>query len=75
MQQLVKVAREAIDDAGEARFRSNLGTEVCRHCTGLQAGPGVSATCFQLQRCYFGHLREDALDPQQALVARLLSEG
>lgn len=60
-------------DAAKNRFRANFATEVCQRCRGLKAGPGVSATCFQMQACYYNHFRGDEKSPkQERLIGDLL---
>jgi len=71
--QLLDLAREAIGEAAKTRFQANFGTDVCQHCRGLKAGPGVGATCFQMQACYYNHFRADELTPKhERIVGTLL---
>jgi hypothetical protein len=49
---------EALIEAAHQRYRSNFGTEACTNCNGLKAGPGVLATCFQVQKCNFDSIHE-----------------
>jgi hypothetical protein len=67
-QQLVKVARSAADEAAQARFKVNLGTDTCDNCEGLKAGVGVTATCFQLKRCFYDNVRGTELSSKQKTV-------
>jgi len=67
-QQLVKVARSAADEAAQARFAANLGTEACDSCEGLKAGVGVTATCFQLKRCFYDNVRGAELSSKQKTI-------
>ena len=72
-QQLVKVARSAADEAAQARFKANLGTSTCDHSEGLKAGVGVTATCFQLKRCFYDNARGGELSSkQQAVIEGLM---
>lgn len=59
---LQEAYHEALAEASRLRFRVNFGTERCNTCTGLHAGPGVLATCFQVKRCDFTHIKEATLD-------------
>jgi hypothetical protein len=59
-------------EAGQLRFRINFGTPICHNCTGLKAGPGVLATCFQVQQCNYANIKEGELtDKQQRLLETL----
>lgn len=49
---------EALNEAAHLRFLVNFGTDKCHNCRGLKAGPGVIATCFQIQKCNFDSIRE-----------------
>jgi hypothetical protein len=49
---------EALNEGARLRYRSNFGTDACEHCDGLKAGPGVLATCFQLQKCNYDSIHE-----------------
>jgi len=49
---------EALNEGARLRYRSNFGTDLCEHCDGLKAGPGVLATCFQVQKCNFDSIHE-----------------
>lgn len=60
--------REALAEASKVRFKLNFGTGICQNCEGLKAGPGVTATCFQIQRCDFKNIKEGDEDPHQARV-------
>jgi hypothetical protein len=63
---------EVTTDAAKSRFKLNFGTARCQNCTGLQAGPEVAATCYQVQQCYYTNFRGDKLTPKQARIASLL---
>lgn len=54
--------QEALQEASKQRFRANFGSDFCANCTGLHAGPGVIATCYQVQRCDYTNFREDSVD-------------
>lgn len=72
--ELLAFARAAVDEAARARFEVNFGTEVCQHCTGLKAGPKVTATCFQMKACYYTHFRGDRQSPkQEQIIGKLLA--
>jgi hypothetical protein len=49
---------EALLEAAHQRYRVNFGTTTCDNCDGLKAGPGVVATCFQVQKCNFDSIRD-----------------
>jgi hypothetical protein len=59
---------EAMTEASKLRFKLNFGTSACQNCEGLKAGPGVTATCFQVQRCDFKNVKEGDEDPRQIRV-------
>jgi hypothetical protein len=54
---------EALNEGARLRYRVNFGTEVCNRCEGLKAGPGVIATCFQVQKCNFDSIHEGSESP------------
>jgi hypothetical protein len=58
-QALVILARGAVIEAAQARFKANFGTEQCLTCEGLQVRPGVVATCAQMKKCYYTSLKGD----------------
>jgi hypothetical protein len=67
---------EALAEGSRLRFKVNFGTEVCNRCEGLRAGPGVAATCFQIQRCDYTNVKEEAADPRhQRLIASLTGKA
>lgn len=68
VREVLDLARLATDEAGEARFRTNFGSPRCDNCTGLKAGPGVVATCFQVKRCYYTNIRASDVTPKQQRV-------
>ena len=70
VQQLLALSHEIVVEAGQARFQANFGTEVCEKCDGLKAGKGVTATCFQLKRCYYGNLKETDTSPKQRQIIK-----
>lgn len=49
---------EALNEGARLRYQLNFGTDLCDHCEGLKAGPGVLATCFQVQKCNFDSIHE-----------------
>lgn len=63
--ELVALAGEAVREAARVRFQANFGTKRCANCEGLKAGPGVSATCFQIQQCYYRNVKEVDATPKQ----------
>jgi len=72
--ELLAFVRSAVDEAARARFEVNFGTEICQRCTGLKAGPKVTATCFQVRACYYTHFREDKMSPKQhQIIGKLLA--
>jgi hypothetical protein len=60
---LIKAFRALDVEVGKLRYKLNVGTARCENCDGLRAGPGVSATCFQVQRCDFTNVKEEAVSP------------
>lgn len=70
-QQLLTITRASVQEAARTRFRVNFGTERCKRCEGLKAGPQVVATCFQVQQCYYTNFKEGTLTPKQARVLEL----
>jgi hypothetical protein len=64
---------EALAEGARLRFKLNFGTSTCENCEGLHAGPGVQATCFQVQRCNYTNIRDGhESERQQRLISRLL---
>ena len=61
-------------EAAQLRFRLNFGTPICDRCDGLKAGPGVSATCFQLRQCTYDNVKEGDATPKQRRVIQSLLE-
>lgn len=66
------MARELAIEAAKARFSKNFGSELCEGCDGLKAGPGVTATCFQMKQCYFDSFRSSDASPKQRRVIEAL---
>ena len=73
-QRLLDFASDLVIESAKYRFKLNFGTDLCRTCTGLKAGPGVAATCYQVQQCTYSHIRADALNPRQARLVDLLGK-
>lgn len=71
---LVDRYREQGIELAKARFKLNFGSAMCDNCDGLRAGPGVTATCFQMKLCYFDNFREDA-QPRHLRVLQTLLGG
>jgi hypothetical protein len=71
--QLVEIAKEAVMEAARSRFKVNFGTSRCERCEGLRAGPGVAATCFQVQQCHYDNVKQNDLTPKQSRVLKLFS--
>lgn len=57
-----------MQEAAQARFKANFGTSQCEHCDGLKAGPGVVATCYQVQQCNFTNIKEDDMSSKHERV-------
>jgi hypothetical protein len=72
-QELKAAYHEALNEAARQRYRANFGTESCNSCEGLKAGPGVLATCFQVQKCNFDSIREGSESPTQLKILSRLS--
>ena len=64
---------EALLEASRQRYRANFGTDACLNCDGLKAGPGVVATCFQVQKCNFDSIREGSESPHHLRIIDRLS--
>ena len=64
---------EALLEAAHQRYRANFGTEVCKNCEGLKAGPMVVATCFQVEKCNFDSIHEGSESPYHLRVLDRLS--
>ena len=73
-QDLIAAYRLLYLEAAKLRFQVNFGTDVCVHCEGLHAGPGVSATCFQIQQCNYCNLKDGAGTPHQAAIIKKLCQ-
>ncbi len=56
VKKLAEAYQELCVETSRLRFRVNFGTPICMSCNGLKAGPGVLATCFQIQRCNYDHI-------------------
>jgi hypothetical protein len=56
--ELLLALRDSTDQAARDRFKSTFGTPRCLTCTGLHAGPGVVATCYQVKLCFYRNLAE-----------------
>lgn len=61
--ELKEAYHEVLTEASRLRYRVNFGTEACSNCEGLKAGPGVVATCFQVQKCDFDSIHEGSESP------------
>ncbi len=59
-------------EAAQLRFRLNFGTPICDRCDGLKAGPGVSATCFQVRQCTYDNVKDGDATPKQRRVIQSL---
>lgn len=73
-QKLLETARATLTEAARVRFEANYGTSVCNNCSGLKAGPGVVATCFQVRQCFYRNFTEKDLTPRQGRIADALGE-
>ena len=71
---LAEAYRSLLLETAKLRFLHNLGTSVCNQCDGLHAGPGVTATCWQLRQCHYGNLREDETTPRQQRALKLFDK-
>lgn len=70
---LIEVSHRLQKEAASSRFKANFGTEACTHCEGLKAGPDVSATCFQIQQCYYTNIKVGS-DTKQTRLIEILSK-
>lgn len=66
--------RELQKEVASLRFKVNFGTEICRNCEGLRAGPGVLATCYQVQSCSFTNIRTHS-ENHLRVLAHLTEKG
>lgn len=71
--ELSKAYHEALLEGSKLRFRLNFGTDACLRCEGLKAGPGVAATCFQVQRCDYTNVKEGEEDLHHRRLIDLLT--
>lgn len=65
---LVTAYRDLQCDLAKVRFEINFGTDRCRNCDGLKAGPGVLATCYQVKQCNFTNVKEADQNPRHLRV-------
>ncbi len=72
--ELLAVARDAVQEAGRARFQANFGTPVCESCEGLKAGPGVVATCYQRRQCFYSNFTVDSASPRTQRIIESLTK-
>jgi len=73
--ELSEAYHEALAEASRLRFQVNFGSQLCHNCEGMRAGPGVIATCFQVQRCDFTNVKEGGEDLRvKRVVRRLLDD-
>jgi len=72
-QELRDAYHEALNEAARQRYRANFGTESCSSCDGLKAGPGVLATCFQIQKCNFDSIHEGSESSTQLRILNRLT--
>jgi hypothetical protein len=72
--QLIEAYRSVTLEAAKLRFQLNFGTPGCNQCDGLHAGPGVSATCFQMKQCHYSNLKEGEGSSRQLRVLKTLTE-
>lgn len=70
---LLRAYDRALDEIGRLRFRVNFGSSLCERCDGLRAGPGVVATCYQVQRCHYGNVREGQDELSRRRVLEVIS--
>lgn len=69
--QLIDLAHDTVREAAKARFGTNFGTDRCRRCEGLKAGPDVVTTCFQMKQCYFKNFKSDDLTQRHKRALKL----
>lgn len=74
-QELREAYHEALAEGSRLRFRLNFGSDLCKDCTGLRAGPGVVATCHQVQRCDFTNIKEGDVTPHHLRILGALAVG
>lgn len=71
---ILSYAEQITTEAAKLRFQVNFGTDRCQNCSGLKAGPGVVATCFQMRLCFYTNFRGDTATPKQIRLAEYLAE-
>jgi len=72
--ELQKAYHEAMLEISRLNFKLNFGTQVCQRCDGLRAGPGVVATCYQIERCEFKSLKAGEEDAKRSEVIDRLTQ-
>lgn len=73
--EMLHALRDSTDQAARERYRATFGSARCLTCTGLHAGTGVTATCFQLKCCYYRNLAETNTSPRLARALSKLGSG
>jgi hypothetical protein len=71
---LIEAYRNLNVEAATLRFKLNFGSERCQNCDGLRAGPGVLATCFQVQQCNFTNIKDGEMSPRHLRIVQTLLE-
>jgi hypothetical protein len=67
--------RNEKQESARLRFKLNFGSPLCSNCDGLKAGPGVIATCFQVQSCNFTNVKESDSVPRHLRVLERVLGG
>jgi hypothetical protein len=73
--ELATFARGLVIEAAKARFEKNFATPVCNNCDGLKAGPGVTATCFQVRQCFYSNIRAETTSREARIIDALTKKG
>lgn len=73
--ELLALTRDLVLEAARARFEKNFGSSQCEGCTGLKAGPGVVATCYQVRQCFYTHFTDQDGSSRQERLIEILSRG
>ena len=71
---LIEAYRALEIEAATLRYKLNFGSETCTNCDGLRAGPGVVATCFQVQQCNYTNIKDGDATPRHLRILQTLMD-
>ena len=69
---LLQAYRAIFNECAQLRFQVNFGSDRCQTCSGLHAGPDVTATCFQIRKCNYTNIRTDDTSSKQRQIIQSL---